>query len=157
MIDKSIPFLFALISIFFAGAASAEVWSWRDKDGRIHYGDRAPPERKQDSRVLQGLAETPDVKKTIQEQKEKKLEAAINQGAAGAPAPESPQEKLKREQQRRKECVKARATLGKLESGQARFMTREDGGRVALDGEVRAQSLARARKLADQWCSPPEP
>jgi hypothetical protein len=37
-----------------------------------------------------------------------------------------------------------------------RFMLNAQGERVALDGQLREEELARARKSVADWCSPPK-
>ncbi|MFN6961102.1 MAG: DUF4124 domain-containing protein [Rhodocyclaceae bacterium] len=145
-VSPTLLFLLPLVS-------AAQVYSWKDASGRIHYGDRPPAERQAQVRQLPGApSATPDVeaaRKTAAErqfsQREKQAEGEARQ------APEDPaQAKLRAEN-----CQRAKSTLAALESGEIRFGLNEKGERIALDGAARQAELSRARKSVADWCSPP--
>lgn len=134
-------------------AATAEVYSWKDASGKIHYGDRPPAERQAQARRLPAApSATADAAAARKEMAERKF-AEREQQAAGEPKPapeDAAQAKIRTEN-----CQRAQATLAGLESGQVRFMLNEKGERVALDGAIREAELARARKAVEDWCQPP--
>ena len=39
-------FLLAALIVAFCACAAAQVYTWKDKDGKVHYGDRPPAEAK---------------------------------------------------------------------------------------------------------------
>lgn len=136
-------------------ASQAQMYSWKDANGKVHYGDRPPAEKQSQARKLQGApSETSDVeaaRKTSAERKfdEREKQAKMEEGAK-SPAEDPAQAKIREDN-----CKRARANLASLESGQARFSINDKGERVALDGAVRDAELARARKSVDDWCKPP--
>ncbi|MFN3884929.1 MAG: DUF4124 domain-containing protein [Rhodocyclaceae bacterium] len=143
------PSLLMLLPI----AAAAQVYSWKDASGKVHYGDRPPAQRQAQVRQLPGApAATSDIeaaRKAAAErrfaQREKQIESE------GRQMPEDPaQAKIRAEN-----CQRAKNTLAALESGEIRFGLNEKGERIALDGAVREAELSRARKSVADWCSPP--
>lgn len=145
--------LFALALLPEAG--QGQVYSWKDANGKVHYGDRPPAERQTGSRKLPGApVATEDVEAARKASAERQFNEREKQGkaeeGAGKP-PETPAQAREREAN----CRQAKASLAALESGQMRFSLNEKGERVALDGSVREAELAKARKSVDSWCKPP--
>ena len=133
-------------------AAAAQVYSWKDSSGKIHYGDRPPAEREAQVRRLPAAPTSSDEEATRKAMAERKFAEREKQAAqTPKPPPEDPAQAKIREEN----CQRAKNTLAGLESGQLRFTLNEKGERVALDGAVRDAELARARKAVDDWCTPP--
>lgn len=146
-----------LIACQLSPGIHAQVYSWKDAGGKIHYGDRPPVEQKTESRKL--AAPPPETtgadasRKAAadrqmadrEKQQKKSEEAKANQL--------SPEET----QQRAENCKRAKSHLAGIESGQDRFTTNLKGERVALEGAVRDTEIAQAKKAVDSWCNPPKP
>lgn len=135
-------------------AATAQVYSWKDAQGKIHYGDRPPAERQTQVRQLpKAPSATEDVEAARKAAAERQFSQREKQaGGDSKPAPEDPAQAKIREEN----CQRAKNTLAALESGQMRFTLNAQGERVALDGQLREEELARARKSVADWCSPPK-
>ncbi len=144
------PLLLALVP----ATGTAQVYSWKDASGKVHYGDRPPAERDAAARKLpaapSATADVEAARKAAAErqfaEREKQGKAEPEDGKAEDPA---------QARQREDNCRRARSNLASLESGQARFTIDDKGERVALDGAVRDAELARARKSVDEWCKAP--
>jgi len=136
-------------------ASQAQMYSWKDASGKVHYGDRPPAEKQSQARKLPGApSETSDVatarKSAAERQFDEREKQAKAEEGTKKPAEDPAQAKVRVEN-----CQRARSNLAALESGQIRFSMNEKGERVALDGGVREAELARARKSVDDWCKPP--
>lgn len=140
------PLALALCSM----AAAAQLYSWKDASGKIHYSDEPPPEKAPTRKVSppaagagdpaarQGLAE--------QEAAARKKQKETQDAAAKAEKEKAAAE------ERRSQCERARNNLQGLESGQVRFTVGANGERVGLEGGVREAELAKARQAVDAWC-----
>lgn len=132
--------------------ALAQVYSWKDASGKIHYGDRPPAERQVDSRKL-AAPPAVDVEATRKANAEKQLAEREKQEKSKESAAKSAEEQTVA-RQREENCRQAKSTLAALESGQIRFVMDAKGERVALDGAVREAELGKARNSVDSWCKP---
>lgn len=143
------PILLLLLPI----DATAQVYSWKDASGKIHYGDRPPAERQAQVRRVPGApAATADVEAARKSVAERQFAEREKQATGESKqAAEDPAQQRIREEN----CRRARATLAALESGEIRFSLDEKGERIALDGAAREAELSRARRSVADWCSPP--
>ncbi|NWG30980.1 MAG: DUF4124 domain-containing protein [Rhodocyclaceae bacterium] len=142
-----------ILLILLPFATAAQVYSWKDASGKVHYGDRPPAERQVQVRQLPAApSATGDAEAARKAAAERQFAQREKQaGSEAGQTPEDPaQTKIRAEN-----CQRAKSTLAALESGQIRFTLNEKGERVALDGQLREEELARARKAVADWCSPP--
>ncbi len=149
------PTLVSLLSLIALAlvplSGQTQMYSWKDANGKIHYGDRPPTEKQTQARKVQGApSETGDVAAARKASAERQFEEREKQESAKKPAEDPAQAKVREEN-----CQRAKSNLAALESGQIRFSTNAKGERIALDGAVRETELARARKSVDDWCKPP--
>lgn len=153
---KSLILSLSVLIIFaFPLKSPAQVYSWKDASGKVHYGDRPPAEKQAQTRKVQGApSETSDVEAARKAGAERKFDQREKQAKANEGA-KSPAETPEQAKIREDNCKGAKANLASLESGQARFSINDKGERVALDGSVREAELARTRKSVDDWCKPP--
>jgi hypothetical protein len=149
-----------------SAAASAQLYRWVDKDGRVHYTATPPPAGATKSRTLETPATPPAPP------------AANGEGAAAANAapkgPLTPAEQeaafRKRQQEAQKaaekaalerqqeetrvaNCQRAREALATFESGQRISRTNPQGERYYLDDAARARETEAARKAVQDWCN----
>jgi hypothetical protein len=149
------PTLVSLLSLIALAlvplSGQTQMYSWKDANGKIHYGDRPPAEKQTPARKVQGApSETGDVAAARKASAERQFEEREKQESTKKPAEDPAQAKVREEN-----CQRAKANLASLESGQVRFSINDKGERIALDGTVREAELARARKSVDDWCKPP--
>jgi hypothetical protein len=142
--------LFILASVWMT--ASAQVYTWRDASGKIHYSDTPPPGVDAKKMRAGTQAGTPAAAgapaRSVAEQdmdfRKRRAEAEKTQA-------KSEQEKKDLEESKRN-CEQARNQLNALESGQRMSRINEAGEQVPLDDEMRAQEIERARKSVHSWC-----
>lgn len=147
------PILLLLLPV----VASAQVYSWRDASGKMHYSDQPPTEPSVRTRKLgPSSAESDDTARATKSAADQRLEAA-RQVKEGKDKAAEAEKKRAEDAQRQQACERARVNLQGLESGQIRFRMTPSGEREALDGAVREAELAEARRAVETNCSPRPP
>ncbi len=148
-----LPTLALLLACLLPAVSQAQVYSWKDASGKIHYGDRPPAAKPGETRKL---AAPPHVDADAERKAflERQAEEREKRQKAGEETKQK-QEASEDEQKRVENCQRAKSNLTSLESGQIRFAIGPDGERKALDGDFREAELARARKAVSDWCAPP--
>lgn len=136
---------------FYAALASAQLYSWKDAQGKVHYSDEPPQEKAPVRKVAPPPPPSIDPGAAQKSLAEKEVESRKRQKAAQEASAKADKEKADSEE-RRANCERAQGNLKALESGQTRFTTNSQGERVALDGDLREAELANARKAVDSWC-----
>ena len=133
-------------------AASAQVYTWRDASGKIHYSDTPPPgvdAKKMRAGAQSGATPSPSV--PARSLAEQDMEFRKRQTDADKARAKAEQEKNDAEDSKRN-CEDARKQLNALESGQRMSRLNEAGEPIALDDEMRAQEIDKARKSVQSWC-----
>lgn len=150
-----------LLLVLLAGTAgAAEIYTWKDRDGRVNYADN-PPSGSTQARTLSGrdtepvtaLATQPaaaeSAPKSVADQdlefRKRQAEAAEQKAKAAKEAAAA--------EEKQKNCERARIQLKALESGQRVAQFNAKGEREFLDDAQRAQAIASAKKAADSWCN----
>lgn len=134
--------------------ATAQVYTWKDASGKMHYADQPPADRKLESRRLKPtLGTSDDVAKASKAATEKQQEAAKQAPDAKEKEAQAAQER-EAEATRQENCRRAQQNLAGIESGQIRFRMTASGEREGLDGDAREAELANARHAVDSNCSP---
>jgi hypothetical protein len=143
-----------VLSLVLPITAYAQVYMWKDANGKPHYSDQPPADRSVGAQRLRPtVGHSDDVEAVTATAKEKKEAAAKQAKEANEKAADAEQERAA-DQQRQENCAHARQNLAGIESGQIRFRMGSSGEREALDGDVRESELARARQAVDSNCSP---
>ncbi len=143
----------ALLIVLFLISATvmAEIYSWRDADGGMHYSD-IPPLGQVNTRKIEPSAANPgDIERARQDLANKEAgfkkrqqtttEAAVKEDKESADAAE----KLRN-------CERARSYLRELDSGVRISGTNENGERVFLDDQRRQQETEVAARAVESWC-----
>jgi hypothetical protein len=134
--------------------AHAQVYSWKDAKGKVHYSDQPPADQAVKSRRLAPSATTTeDVPAATQALADKRQDAAKQAAESKEKAAKAEKERAE-DAQRQQACERSRTNLQGLESGQIRFRIGASGEREALDGSVRDAELTAARQAVDGNCSP---
>lgn len=152
-----------LLGVLFAvgAGASAQLYRWVDKDGKVRYTDTPPPAGVK-ARTLRAPASAGS--------------GAAPEEAAAKDAPKGPLTPAQQEQEFRKRqleaqkgrekedqarreaetkqanCARARQALATLESGQRITRTDSKGERSFLEDDARVQETERARQSEREWC-----
>ena len=140
-----------LILLLTSSLAFGQIYSWRDADGRMHYSD-TPPIGADAKKMNAPPPATDDggaaARKALAD---KELDFKKRQSTAAEAAAKADKEK-KAETEKQANCAQARGNLQALESGQIRYKTDGNGGRVGLDGALRDEEIAKARSVVQSWC-----
>lgn len=134
--------------------ATAQVYSWKDANGKMHYSDQPPADQAAKSRRLESAPAPEDSDTASQSWADKRQEAAKQAAEAKDKAAQTAKDK-ERDAIRQQNCERARQNLQGLESGQIRFRMGASGEREALDGDVREAELQNAQRAVDSNCNPP--
>jgi coenzyme F420-reducing hydrogenase alpha subunit len=136
----------AVLALALAPLASAQLYKWVDKDGKVHYSDQPPPaSATKQINVAPGPAAPPPSAL----EKDKALEKTRAQSRDAAKKAEDA-EKLAR--QRQEACEKARSYLKGIENG-GRFTTFDaKGDRVYMEQDQIDAETAKARKNVEESC-----
>ena len=171
------------VVVFIAGLAaafsvSAQVYQWKDKDGRIHFSDRPPPNQPgvqaqppkpppamviepepNEAETTEGVEDGAEPKKAVapasaQEKSEaqQRDEEFRKRRAAAAEAREKADRDAANAAQRQQDCQRARAQYAALSGGQRIAHPTEGGGRRFLNDEERAAEVARVKELMETLC-----
>lgn len=134
-------------ALLLPGAAAAEIYKWKDAQGRVHYGDR-PRQGAQEVRPRQsssGLGVAADEaaaqQRLLQTRQE---ERQAEQKAKAAAAAER--------EKRQRNCMIARDNYESTRSAGYLYEPQLDGGRRVLSDEERRAAEAEAERAMRQWC-----
>lgn len=160
---KRLPLLEGLClaaALAFSAGAAAQMYKWKDANGRIRYGDTpppgvdattirapssyAPPAPAADAQNGKGDKKAPPLTPEQAFEKRQKERADAEQKAAKERADA---------EQKRTNCDLAQAQLRTLQSGQRISTTNAAGERVFLDEGQIAAETARAQKSVADWCN----
>jgi len=136
--------------------AGAQIYSWKDASGMVHYSDKPPLEQKVQTRELMS-GRTAGGEPAAPAAKEKAGEGAATaktESAANAPATGKSPEQAKAEADARQSlCDNARKRLIQLESATGILVTKnEKGESMPLVGDARKSETEAARKEVENWC-----
>ena len=149
-----------LAALVVCSTASAQMYKWVDKDGKVRYGDTPPPGAKssQVRTPVSGAAASPapaskdkDAKKgpltpAEQEQEYRKRQAEAKKGAE-----KSDSERLAKAE-RSEGCERTREYLRTLESGARIARTNPSGERYYLNEDQVAAEVAKGQQSVQQAC-----
>jgi len=146
----------ALIVLLLPLAAVAQVYTWKDANGKIHYSDQPPPDQGTRSRVVNvDNSDTADVPAAQKAAADRRLEANKDAKEKKEAAEKAAKQRAE-DEQRQKECERARLSVQGLESGQIRYRMGANGEREALEDSAREAEIANARRVMDAACNPPK-
>lgn len=143
------------LALILAAPAAAQIYQWRDADGRVHYSDVPPPQgeaktmRSAPAPAAAATTATEAAKpKTLAE---KELEFRERRAAAAEAQAKAEQEKA-RATERQRACEQARNQLTALRSGQRMARFNSKGEREILDDAGRAAEIDQTQKYVEATC-----
>lgn len=157
------------VLLVFAAAASAQMYRWVDKDGRVHYTATPPPPGVK-ARTLQAPASSPAPAADDTARDDAAKDAGAKDARRGPLTPAEQEQEFRKRQleaqkarekealaaqeaeTKRQNCTRAREALATFESGQRISRTGTDGERYYLDDAARARETEAARKAVQDWC-----
>ena len=149
MMNRAFPLLASLL-VLTALPAAAEIYSWKDKDGRTQFSDIPPP--RGEIRTLPEVrgavprppaAATPAGEARVEGQR---AEADVRT------ADVDPARKAAADAERQRFCDQARIQLAGLNSGQRVARLNAAGTREFLDDKARKAEAERLQQQLDQHC-----
>ena len=150
-------FCICLALLLAAGTASAQMYRWVDKDGKVRYGDTPPPGSKTSSvrtpqsRGAPSEAAAKDAKKGPLTPAEQEQEYRKRQQDAEKAGKKSEQEQ-QAQAAKNEGCERAKEHLLNLESGRRIARTSPSGERYYMDENQVAQEIAKTQKSVQQAC-----
>lgn len=151
---------FALAALLLPAAATAQIYQWKDANGKVHYSDQPPPaaakqERTFTPRLAPAAAaptsdDAPPAAASLQEQ-----EAAFKQRQVEQEEAKAQQEKeAATANERKRNCDLAKGNLRNLQVGgrQVRFDPKT-GDRAYLSEAELAQTVKDAERAVEEWCN----
>ena len=165
-------FIALILGLAVALSANAEIYQWKDKDGKMYYSDRPPPnqpgiQQKQAPKQVQQPASEPaqDEDEDEADGAEPKKAATVAPVQKKSLAEQRDEESRKRRaaaEAREKEekaaaratqnCERARTQYAALNSGQRIARLSETGERKFLNDEEKAAEIAHTKELMDAFC-----
>jgi hypothetical protein len=149
-------------ALAFSAGAAAQMYKWKDANGRTRYGDTPPPGvdatpmRGPSSSYAPPAAPGADAKGDKGEKKEKPLtpeQAFQKRQKERAEADQKAAKERADAEAKRANCDQAQAELRTVESGQRMTTVNAAGERVFLDDDQRAAAQARAQRAIADWCN----
>ena len=150
-----------LLALMLTLPATAQIYSWTDKDGRVHYADLPPPTG--EVKTLRGPAQAASERAADESDNGAAAQTAdgdLDPGTAlrepGATEGESAARATAneaREVERQRFCTQARGQLVALKSGQRIARMNADGEREFLDDAARSEEIARLEQQIEQNCN----
>lgn len=152
--------ILVIAALAFSAGAAAQMYKWKDSNGRTRYGDVPPPGV--DATPLGGRTSAPPPPPAAEPAKAE---------ATKAEKPLSPEEAFRKRQEERKaaedkaaqertqaqakhqNCERAQSQLRMLQSGMRVSTVNAAGERTFIDDQQRAQEIQRAQKSVADWCS----
>jgi type IV secretory pathway VirB10-like protein len=155
--------LATLVLLLAALPASAVLYKWVDKDGKVHYSDQPPPETARESGVVNapppsarppapsGDTESPAPRAAPKSAAEQEMEFRKRRLEA-AEADAKRQQEAQAAEEKQRNCTLAKNRLAALETGGRITKYGPNGETVYLSDAEIARELGDARKVADSWC-----
>ena len=159
--------LFLSAGIVSAQALATEIYSWTDKDGIVHFGDK-PPEGQQAEYINVPEAYRPGTTDAYPPAETQEVDSS-DPDASVIPGEEAPvpltaaqarRDKMAKDREERREtqaeidlmCQKHRQRLTQVEPARRVFYTNEQGESVRMDDDVRINLVEESRAYISKNC-----
>ena len=149
-----------IAALAFSAGAAAQLYKWKDSNGRTRYGDVPPPGV--NATPIRGPVSAPppppapEAKKAEGKDKEEKPltpeEAFRKRQEERKAAEEKAAKERAQADQKRANCEQAQGQLRVLQSGVRVTSVNSAGERVVMEDGQRAQEIERAQKSVKDWC-----
>lgn len=149
--------LLGITLALFALAARADMYRWVDKQGNVHYSDRAPPIDAKESKAMKAArAGTAPVAATQAPAKQKtyaEMEADFKKRRVEKQEAEVKKEKeLAEAAEKARNCERARNHHKSLEAGGRFTKSGSDGEQLDMNDDDIAKAKVDAQKSVSEWC-----
>lgn len=140
----------AAVVVLAATAANAEIYQWKDKNGKTIISDKPPTENVVEQKKIASDPSTAGAA-TQKTTADRDLEFRKRQKESQENA-----EKAQKEQaaatEKQENCVNARRSLATLESGERVSLRDDKGERYFMDDAQREQEIAKTRQAVEANC-----
>lgn len=148
------PFALAIIALFAANAAHAQIYQWKDESGKTFLSDKPPPGQVRVQRKIASESAAPASSGATQKSlADRDLEYRKRQKESRESAKKSDTEQTAADD-KRENCENARRRLQALESGERISMRDDKGERYFIEDAQRDQEIARVRQAVQSNCTP---
>lgn len=141
------------LALTVSGAAFADnIYKWTDDEGNVHYGDR-PSGEPTEQRMQITYARTST--RTVQRQQQRYQDSAARREEARGAAAEAEQKAADERaaaDERMAKCEQTRAQLKQMLEARRVYREDDDGERVYLDDDQRAEARDQAEELIEEYC-----
>jgi hypothetical protein len=146
--------LVILAALAFSATASAQLYKWVDKDGKVQYGDNPPPNTKTTRlKPPPGAPTQPSAAAGDKKDKALSPDAAFRKRQQERSEQDQKAEKERATaDQKKQNCDTAQANLRQLQSGQRISSINAAGERVFLDDAQLGERTQRAQNAVAEWC-----
>ncbi len=140
--------LVAIAVLFACGAASGQAYKWVDENGRTHFSDTPPPDRRADRLTIR-----PQVPEDPQAAaRQRGWQTQLQESNVRNAQQQAQQEAAERDRaMMERNCANARGELDVLQRGRV-FRTGPNGERQYLEDKDRSAALAAAQDKAARYC-----
>lgn len=152
MNDMEKPYLsVACLALLLASPLPAAVYQWTDAQGRVHYSDRPQHESAQEVKLpeSQGPSGKSAIPAERQQLRQRMLDVYEQERAEKR---EAAAEAKQAREERKRECLNARANYENYSTAGSIYEYRDNGEREYLDKQQREQYLARLRAEVSRFC-----
>ena len=142
-------FTFLICYLLCTTASAAEVYKWEDDQGQVHYGHKPPddgadaieikPHYEADQATLKRIEKNEKLLRVYKEERQISKQEAM--------------EARKEEEERRKQCTRAKKALDNLDYGGPLYRLNENGEKVFLSEEERNNEKQAIRKQMKKVCT----
>lgn len=140
---------FAASILVVTSASRADVYKWKDAQGRLHYSDQQPVNI--DNQRMKSSTGAPVTQPAVKSIGEKEVEFRKRQLEADEKAAKSDKE-LAEAKDREKNCNNARGNLKSLEGGIRLVKYNVKGEQVYVEDSERPALIEESKKAVASWC-----
>ncbi|MCP4409033.1 MAG: DUF4124 domain-containing protein [Gammaproteobacteria bacterium] len=142
--------LIVLIPVF-AVLNAAEIYKWKDENGKLHFGDNKPRDRAAEQIDIKSTSAVPVIPSQDERRKrQQRLLRLFEQEREEANI--EAQRKKQHQLRSQKNCAFARDRLRSLERSAYVYDLDKQGNRIILPEDRHQASMSAARKKVEHWC-----
>jgi hypothetical protein len=132
-----------------SGLVAAQTYKWTDENGKVHFSDSPPPDRKADPVTIKPAVPANPATAGQRRDWQAQLEESRMRGLQAQQQKDADERKAKTAEYN---CVQARRQLDTLVNGRAIYSVDKDGQRQYLDDKDRPARIRAAQERAEQYC-----
>ncbi len=140
-----------LVLALLSSTVFAQVYTWRDAAGKVHYSD-TPPTNMDSKKIHSGSQTSPVTSATTERSLAEKEMEFRKRKAESTEKQAKAEEDRKKSEESKRNCEDARNQLNALQSGQRMNRVNASGERISLDDTMRAQEIEKTKQAIKSWC-----